>query len=57
MNKYVFKKYKDPDNSFDNADITFEVEAETLPELLEAFDDFIKGCAFAPKGYLDYVEE
>lgn len=46
MTKYVFKKYKDPDNRFDNTDVEIVCETETRDELLESFLDFLAGCGF-----------
>lgn len=56
MNKYKFIKEVDPDNEYDKARIEFEVEAETWGDLLEYFEQFVRGCGFSPKGTFDAVE-
>ena len=50
-------KEKNSSNSFDHMNVCIETEAETLAEVLEALDVFIKACGFNPKGTLGYVEE
>lgn len=46
MNKFVFKKYRNPDNEFDNSVVKMTTEAETLTEILEDFLDFLSGCGY-----------
>jgi len=46
MNKFVFKKYRNPDNEFDNSDLEMTIEAEGLTEILEDFLDFLSGCGY-----------
>jgi hypothetical protein len=46
MTKYKFIKYKDPDNSFDDTNVAVEVEADTLDNILQAFEDFLRGAGF-----------
>ncbi len=53
--KFVLKKLKDPDNKFDNTDVVIRIEAETLSELLEGMEDFIRGCGFHLDGTLDII--
>lgn len=45
---YVFKKTKDPDNRFDNTDVTVELDhnEQSLQDLIEAFEGFLRGCGF-----------
>lgn len=57
MNKFKFIKYRNEDNEFDRTKVVHIVEAGTLPELLEAFEDFLKGCAFSFEGQLEVVED
>lgn len=52
----IFKKLRDPGNEFDNYDIEMTSEATTLPEILENFTDFLRGCGFHFSGNLDVVE-
>jgi hypothetical protein len=33
------------------------IEAEALPVVLEAFEDFLRGCGFNPAGHLDFVDD
>lgn len=53
---YVFKKIRDPNNEFDNYDATFVCNAETLPDIIECFEDFLKGAGFHLKGRLEMVD-
>lgn len=57
MGKYKFIKEIDEDNKYDNARIEFEVETETWTELLEYFEEFLKGCGYHINGKLDVVGE
>ena len=53
--KYIFKQI---DNiSGRNAETTIEFSTDTLPDVLEHFEMFIRGCGFYPSGTLDFVEE
>lgn len=42
----IFKKTRNKSNEFDNTDITHEVDAQTLPEIIEAFEYFLRGAGF-----------
>lgn len=57
MAKYIFKKLKDENNPYDKTNITLELEAESLTELFEAFEDFLKGSGFQFSGTIDTVED
>lgn len=54
---YKFIKLRNPENKFDNIEVEMTVEAESLQEMLEAFEDFLFTCSYRPKGHLDFVEE
>jgi hypothetical protein len=53
--KYIFKQVDDI--SGHNAETTIEFSADTLPDVLEHFEMFIRGCGFHPSGTLEYVNE
>jgi hypothetical protein len=36
---------------------SFETDAVTLGDMLDAFEHFLKGCGFYFEGHLDIVEE
>ena len=57
MTKYVFIKHPNPDNEFDNTRIEFTVEGQSIPEIIESFEDFLRGCGFVVSGKLEIVEE
>lgn len=53
-----FSKTPNPDNRFDLSTVSLEIDNEcTLPELLEAFGDFLKGCGYQFEGTIDIVKE
>lgn len=54
---YVFTKNPDLDNRFDNFKVSISAEINTLDELLEVFEQFIKAAGYAPKGRLEFVSE
>lgn len=54
---YKFIKFIDPENNHDVSNVIFRVEANDLPSLLSAFEDFLKGCGFQFDGYLEIVED
>ena len=59
---YKFIKLKNPKNSHDTTDVAIRVNNEsTLPELLQAFEDFLLACGFVIKGDIvieeDYTKE
>ena len=51
--KYIFKQIDDI--SGHNAETTIEFSADTLPDILEHFEMFIRGSGFHPSGTLDFV--
>jgi hypothetical protein len=52
--KYIFKQI---DNiSGRNAETTIEFSTDTLPDVLEHFEMFIRGCGFYPTGTLEFVD-
>lgn len=53
---YILKKIKDPNNKFDISDVEFIVDTESLPDLLEQFECFLKAIGFTINGELDIVE-
>ncbi len=53
--KYIFKQIDDI--SGHNAETTIEFSADSLPDILEHFEMFIRGSGFHPTGILDFVDE
>ena len=53
--KYIFKQIDDI--SGHNAETTIEFSADSLPDILEHFEMFIRGSGFHPSGTLDFVED
>jgi len=41
----------------DGTKVNYEFHCDFLPEILEHFDLFLKGCGFSPTGTLDYVPD
>lgn len=37
--------------------VTVVSEAETLPDIVEAFEDYLRACGFIFDGHLDIIEE
>ena len=53
--KYIFKQI---DNiSGRNAETTFEFSTDTLNDILDQFQMFLRGSGFYPSGVLDFVDE
>jgi hypothetical protein len=46
MAKFIFKKIKDETNRFDTVDVTFEIEADSMNDVIEAFEEFLVGSGF-----------
>ncbi len=55
--KYIFTKNQDINNKFDHTKVQIESDAETLSEILEAFEYFLKGSGFVFEGHLDIVND
>lgn len=54
--KYIFKQIDDI--SRNNAETTIEFSADTLSDVLQQFELFVRGCGFfPPEGNLDYVND
>jgi hypothetical protein len=53
----IFKKLHDPENRFDQSDVIIRTSALTLPDILEDFADFLRGCGFSINGVIDVVED
>lgn len=55
---YKFIKTINPDNEFDIAEITFEIDDDpSLQDILSEMECFLKACGFSFDGSLDIVEE
>ncbi len=52
--KYIFKQIDDI--SGHNAETTIEFSADSLPDILEHFEMFIRGSGFHPTGTLEFVD-
>lgn len=57
MAKYKFIKYPDKNNSYDRTKVIITTEAECIEQILEDFEDFLRGSAFHPNGTLEVVKE
>lgn len=53
--KYIFKQIDDI--SGHNAETTVEFSADSLPDILEHIEMFLRGSGFHPPGTLDFVED
>lgn len=45
-----FVKERDKDNRFDNVDLVMTCDDVTLPEILDNFAAFLRGCGFVLNG-------
>lgn len=54
---YKFIKTIDADNPYDNTFIEHTVNAVAIPELMAAFEDFLKGAGFVFDGHIELVIE
>lgn len=54
-----FKKTPDPENTFDNSEVTVRMVhgSESLSNVIEEFENFLRGVGFVFKGNLQIVEE
>lgn len=57
MPKFILIKDQDKTNPFDHNNVTFEVDAEYLPDVLENIETFLRAAGFVFEGYLDIVQE
>jgi hypothetical protein len=57
MARYTFIKEKDFKNVFDSTKVTVEIDCVSLNEVLEAFEDFLKGSGFILKGKVEIIED
>ena len=55
--QYRFLKTPDPENQFDFSTIEVVFPTESLPDLLQEFEYFLRGCGFHFDGSLEIVEE
>lgn len=56
--KMVFKKERNVKNQYDNSTVEVTLDdVETLDDILEGFEEFLRGCGFIIKGNLDVVNE
>jgi hypothetical protein len=56
--RYVFKAIPEPDdNPHEDFTLTMETDAVVLPELIQVFEQFLRGVGFWFKGNLEVVEE
>jgi hypothetical protein len=56
----IFTFAKEPNGTVfeDNQpNVGMEFEAQTLPDILAHFEDFLRGCGFRFDGVLDFVED
>jgi hypothetical protein len=53
--KYIFKQIDNISGRF--AETTVEFYADSLPDILEQFEMFLRGSGFHPSGTLDFVED
>ena len=50
---YIFKQIDNISGRF--AETTVDFSADSLPDILEQFEMFLRGCGFHPSGTLDFV--
>jgi hypothetical protein len=54
---FKFIKEKDPKNQFSINRVEMSCSGESLPEILESFEDFLRGCGFIFDGNLYIVSD
>jgi hypothetical protein len=56
---YKFIKTVDPENKFDKTNVIIELphNEQSIDDLLEAFEEFMRGCGFVFDGHLEVVDE
>ena len=58
MKKYTFQSERDTQNKFDCTNIILTVESDSLEEILQAFEAFLRANTFVLNGvHLDLVED
>jgi len=57
MKKYTFQSEKDTNNKYDTTNVIMITESDSLGDLLEAFECFLKANTFAFKGRVDIVDD
>lgn len=55
MSRYKFIKERDDNNTFDITEITFDVEAVQLEDLVQEFELFLKASGFVFDGNLEIL--
>lgn len=55
MAKYHFFKEPDKGDEFDSAEVLVSTDQVCLPDLLEDFEYFLKGCGFCFDGTIEVV--
>ena len=56
--RFTFTKERDDTPIEQNqATVFIEFEAQTLPDIVANFEDFLRGCGFMFDGHLDFVED
>lgn len=55
MSKFVFIKNKDSNNEFDTSTVKMESDTEVLGDILEDFENFLRGCGYIINGTIDVV--
>lgn len=53
----VFRKIKDPDNQFDQTDITMEVNHVNLEDVVQEFVGFLRACGYIPENLENYLSD
>jgi len=54
---YKFTKLKDSANVYDKADYEMEIDSMHLADLIDYFEDFLKGCGYDFDGHLRIVPD
>lgn len=58
MKKYTFQSERDTENKYDCTNIIFTVESDSLDDILEAFEAFLRANGFCLNGvHLDLVND
>ncbi len=54
---YKFSKVADENNPYDNSHIEHTVNSVSLPDLINEFENFLRGCGFIFDGHLTIEDE